>query len=117
MDFVHSTATLSGGLTCVALQGDLHFGCARAVKEYLTGILSEQKKDLVLDLEHVNYIDSTGIGVLMQIHIHAKGAGGHLYLVAAKPEIQRLLQITGLDAELLIYDSRQNLIDSLGPAK
>jgi anti-sigma B factor antagonist len=49
-----------------------------------------------LDLDGVTFLDSTGVGALLQIRQTALGAGGQLELVNLSASVQRVLEITGL---------------------
>jgi anti-sigma B factor antagonist len=52
---------------------------------------------LVVDLRHVQFIDSTGLGMLVSVLREAREQGGAVALLNANREVGRLLQITGLE--------------------
>ncbi len=53
-------------------------------------------KVLVLDLEGVTYMDSTGLGTLMRLYVHCKGAGCELRLLHLGKQVRNLLKLTNL---------------------
>lgn len=55
---------------------------------------------LDLDMSGVNFVDSSGLRVLVQAHQRLAGAGRELRLVAASPAVKRLLEISGVDEYL-----------------
>ena len=51
----------------------------------------------MVDLQHLQFIDSSGLGALVRGAKLARAAGGYLRLRAPKPAVRKVLQITGLD--------------------
>jgi anti-anti-sigma factor len=60
---------------------------------------------VVLDLADVSFIDSTGLRVIVTAHDDAEASGKELRVVAGA-KVRRLLEITGLQARLAVYDDR-----------
>ncbi|WP_300682944.1 STAS domain-containing protein [Nocardioides sp.] len=52
--------------------------------------------DLTLDMAHVTFIDSTGIGALIALHKSARTGGGTLRIVRPSTCVTRILEVTGL---------------------
>jgi anti-sigma B factor antagonist len=67
------------------------------LKPQLLTELRDHGPMLVLDLEAVQFIDSTGLGMLVSILKEARQAGGGVRLINPNREVLRLLQITGLE--------------------
>ncbi len=65
---------------------------------------------VVVDLRGLTFIDSTGLGVLVREHQHAKARGSRFGLVCGNGQVHRLLSLTGLDEELLVGDSAEQLL-------
>jgi anti-sigma B factor antagonist len=61
--------------------------------------------ELNLDFGQVNFIDSTGLGMLVSVLKEAREQGGHVSLLNPNREIQRLLQITGLERVFRVQHS------------
>jgi len=61
---------------------------------------------LLLDLSAVQFIDSTGLGVLVLL-LKQMGAPGKIAVVGLSPAVARLLQITRLDTLFLQFDSAE----------
>jgi len=66
-------------------------------------LLGEDRKKLVFDLSEVNYIDSTGLGILTVCSATMKAGGGALRVAGAQPLPQKLFQITQLDKILSFF--------------
>jgi anti-sigma B factor antagonist len=81
----------------VVLAEDIDISNAVQLQAGLIEHLNEFGPELVLDLSEVRFIDSTGLGVLVSVLKRAREQGGHVTLLNPNREIDRLLQITGLD--------------------
>ena len=66
-------------------------------------LLGEDRKKLVFDLSEVNYIDSTGLGILTVCSATMKAGGGALRVAGAQPLPQKLFQLTKLDKILSFF--------------
>ena len=67
-----------------------------ALREIVKSLLSQGKKNMVLDLSGVTMIDSTGLGALVTAHSSAKSGGTSLRLCNLGSRSKHLLQITKL---------------------
>jgi anti-sigma B factor antagonist len=73
-------------------------------------VRAADKKLVVVDLQELEFIDSTGLGVLVKAHDRAREAGRRFALVRGLGQVQRLLGLTGLSAQLAVADSREELL-------
>lgn len=55
---------------------------------------------LVMDLDGVDFVDSSGLSYLVRLRRRVEHAGAHLQVVRPRPPVARVLRITGLDAFL-----------------
>jgi len=72
-------------------------------KEQVGAIIAGGEKRLVLDLERITFIDSSGLGALVAL-LKRVGSEGHLGLVRVQPAVKRLLAMTRLDRVFTIHD-------------
>ena len=63
-------------------------------------MLADHPRELVLDLEGVPFVDSSGLGLLIATHERATLADVDMAIKGAGPEIQRVFHIAGLDGVL-----------------
>ena len=68
---------------------------------------------LVVDLAEVNFIDSTGIGVVVGAHRRVVAAGGRFTVVVATPPVRKVLQITGLLRAWRVVASVEDALDDV----
>lgn len=81
----------------VALNGELDISCANKLKEELYKAVDEKFADVVIDMTNLEYIDSTGIGVLVGLMKKLRTDGKDIKISKAKDNIKRIFKITGLD--------------------
>ena len=92
-----------GGVV-VHLAGELDLYNAPEVRRTLLELCAEEPERLVVDLAAVDFVDSTALGVW--IEVRGKLRNRHSFLLAAPGlEIHRALQISGLDQQLSIHET------------
>ena len=79
------------------------FWARRAIlfREKLKSALAEGKKKIVLNMAHIKYIDSSGLGALVAAHYSAKTQGASMCLCNLREKFCEVLQITKL---LTVFD-------------
>ncbi len=98
--------TEDGGETLVfRLRGSLDLATAPTVRAALSDATEKGSRHLLVDLSQLEFLDSTGLGVLIGAHRRAAERGGSLRLVVQDGSISRLLNITGLIAVFAVYHS------------
>ncbi len=85
------------GWTVVHVYGELDVATAPQLRELLIDLVGDGANRLVLDLDGVDFLDSTGLGTIIGALKRARTHGGELRLVCAQSRITRLFEITGLD--------------------
>lgn len=102
---VRMESRLEGKETAVlSLAGELDVANVAQVREAALKLLAGDIKRLVVDLSSLEYIDSSGLGVLIGLHKRQKESGGTLAIAGARPRVRRVLEITGLERILALYD-------------
>ena len=93
----------------VHLVGELDLYNAPALRAALLDVAGEQPERLVIDLEEVDFVDSTALGVL--IETRAKLENKRAFLLAAPgPDTHRALSISGLDRHLSLHDTVESAL-------
>ena len=93
------------GWTVVSLFGELDVASAPNLREQLIQLVSQGSHMLVLDLEGLDFLDSTGLGAIISALKRARTNGGDLRLVCTQSRIRRLFEITALDKAFPLFPS------------
>jgi anti-sigma B factor antagonist len=89
----------------VAVQGEVDIATAPKLREKLVELASQGAQKVVVDLDGVEFLDSTGLGVLIGGMKRLRGLDGDLTLVCTQPRILKVFEITGLNRAFTIHDS------------
>ncbi|MFG6121389.1 MULTISPECIES: STAS domain-containing protein [Thalassobacillus] len=88
----------------VTLSGEIDAFTAPKLKEELLPLTKDEGKTVEVDLNNVNYMDSTGLGVFISALKSTKEHNSELKLVHMQERVHRLFKITGL-TEIMNIDS------------
>lgn len=103
----------SGGVTILDLSGRIVQGGGDLIlKDKLQSLVQQGKKNVVLNLAEVSYIDSAGLGALVSAHISLSREGGRVKLANVTKKLQDLLAITKLYLVFETFDSEAAAIQS-----
>jgi anti-anti-sigma factor len=86
-----------GDSATVSLSGELDVATAPAMREHIVRLISEGRTSIIFDCTNLDFIDSTGLGVLIGARARCLAANGSVGLSGVKPALQRLLAVTGID--------------------
>jgi len=84
----------------LVFNSDIEVSGMKKMKEELLTTVENNDKDIVIDLSKVNYLDSSGIGVLINISKILKGKGKSLKLINVTEQISRILELSSLNEVL-----------------
>jgi anti-anti-sigma factor len=91
--------------TIARLEGDLDIATAPALRERLLGVLGPGVRLLIIDLSGVSFCDAAGLAVLIGAQRRTIARGIVVRLAAPRPQLAKLLRITGLDRSFTICAS------------
>lgn len=103
-----------GATTIVRASGDLDVATAPRLREQVIRLVSDGQRDIILDLEAVDFVDSTGLGVIVGLLKRTRTLGGDLRLVSNRPALQRILELTALDRALPLASSVEEAMAGTG---
>ncbi|MBA2426280.1 MAG: STAS domain-containing protein [Actinobacteria bacterium] len=89
----------------VDVAGEIDVYTAPKLREKLIELVSAGSHHVIVNLEGVDFLDSTGLGVLVGALKRVKAHDGSLALVCTQDKILKIFQITGLDKVFAIYSS------------
>ena len=84
----------SNGIYLLALKGRLVLGDeSNGFRTTIDKLLAVGATKIVINLEHVSYVDSAGLGALIEMHRKTKAKGGHLKLTNLGPKFRQALEL------------------------
>jgi anti-sigma B factor antagonist len=101
-----------GAWTVVDVKGEIDLYTAPSLKEHLHHLAEGGKNRMAVNLEGVEFMDSTALGVLISGLKRCREAGGTLALVAPREPVRKVLAITGLDRIFPIHDNVEEATSS-----
>ncbi|HVL50960.1 MAG TPA: STAS domain-containing protein [Actinomycetota bacterium] len=93
------------GWVVVKVDGEVDLSNASGLREHLISQVQEANYNIAVDLSGVEFMDSSGLAVLISGLRRTKEHDGSLVLIAPTASVKRVLSITGLDKVFDIYDS------------
>ncbi len=97
------------------ITGEVKLGeSAERLSEELSKLLTDQAVEgVILDLENINYMDSTGLGELVGYLSRFQDSGKRLKLVNPNQTVIKLLQLTRLDLVFKVYTSEEKALEDM----
>ncbi|MBE7437779.1 MAG: STAS domain-containing protein [Spirochaetales bacterium] len=102
----------AGPVTILDVSGEMSLYHTATLKGAFTRLESNRKLDTVLNLDGVNYLDSSGIGVLIAHLTRCRKEGGSLKLCNLQPNVSTLLKLTKLNNLFEIYETESEALES-----
>ncbi|KWW97512.1 anti-sigma factor antagonist [Carbonactinospora thermoautotrophica] len=109
MDLSLSTRK-EGDRTVVEVAGEIDVYTAPKLREQLVELVNDGNYHLVVDMEGVEFLDSTGLGVLVGGLKRVRAHDGSLHLVCTQERILKIFRITGLTKVFPIHSSVEEAI-------
>ena len=112
-----SSFTVKENVLVVRLSGELDHHEAVILREAWQNKLSQEDvQHVILNLEDVTFMDSSGIGVLLGRYKEIVQLGGELVVCSINPSIKRIFEMSGLFKIIRLAENEQFALDSLGVA-
>ena len=104
----HAEAIISGDCAVLRITGEVDVYTAPELRQQVIDLIGNGTRHIVGDLRGVEFLDSTGLGVLVGSLKRLRARQGSLKLVTSGGRVFQLLQITGLDRA---FELRQGVLD------
>jgi anti-sigma B factor antagonist len=107
------TQTPQDGVAVVALSGEVDVYTSPRVKQEIVDLLNRGLTRIIVDTTKVEYLDSTGLGVLIGGLKRSRERDGDLRLICNNPRILRIFEITGLTKIFDIHNSETEALEAV----
>lgn len=104
---------LQPGCRDIRIEGELDLAVAGELDEVLSAAVSECDRILV-GLQGCAFIDSSGIAVILRAHQQMEEKGSRLAVYAPVDQVLRVLSMTGLTRNGLVFDTAEEALTALG---
>jgi stage II sporulation protein AA (anti-sigma F factor antagonist) len=98
------------GATVIVLSGELDLASSPALEEELARVFESDSRRVMIDLRALEFMDSTGLSLIVRAHQDASQAERELYLVKGPPQVQRLLTLTGVADRVSVIDTPEDVL-------
>lgn len=102
----------------VSLSGELDHHTAKEVKNSIEEVIKNKDiKNLIFDFSSLDFMDSSGIGVIVGRYKLIHSLGGRVAIFGAKSNIRKLLSMSGIDKIIETFNTSEDAFKSLQEVK
>lgn len=105
-----------GTVLLVRLIGELDHHTAEELRAKVEEKLQREVKHIVLNLEQLSFMDSSGLGVILGRYKQVKAIGGEMVVCAISPAVKRLFELSGLFKIIRLEENEEYALQTLGVA-
>ena len=111
METMQLDVTTKDGATILRIGENITFSNTKDFKTTLDETVANTSGGLILDMELVSFINSTGIGIIASAFNALKARSASLILFKPRPEVLRVLKIIGFDTMMPVTNDEKQAID------
>ncbi len=116
MELSLSTRSVAGRKV-LDVGGEIDVYTAPQLRERLVAMVQSGARQVVVDLGRVEFLDSTGLGVLVGALKRLNSVGGELALVCAQERLLKIFRITGLDRVFKLHPTVEEAVADMAEAE
>lgn len=105
--------TSENGVTILAVDGNLDGDGTQALEEQVVGLLESGETKLLFDFSGLDYINSSGLRVLVLAYQRLKKASGTVAICGVKDYIQEVFEVSGYDKIFPLYPVRADALSAM----
>jgi anti-sigma B factor antagonist len=102
----------AGAISLLDISGRLTFFEAGALRDSISRLLKEGRRNIVLNLSSLQYLDSSGIGELARMYVSVVKGDGQMKVVGLSPKIEEILKVTHLYQVFPEFPSEEAALES-----
>lgn len=104
-----------GRVLCIRLEGELDHHTTEELRNKIAVVI--EKHDIlhmVLNLEKLSFMDSSGLGVILGRYKYINSINGEMVVCAISPAVKRLFEMSGIFKIIRLEDSESYALETLG---
>lgn len=88
---------ITQGILRIKASGELDMAVANSFRQQVEDMMNQSlANDIILNLQNVAFIDSSGLGVILGRYKRVSAMGGKMAIVAPQPQVRRILELSGI---------------------
>ncbi len=107
-----SRTSSKSGVKIVDIEGEIDVYTSMELKKELIGFIEGGNKKIIINLDKVNYMDSSGLGILVAVLKRLKQEDGYMKLCNMNVGIKKIFEITKLTKFFEIYEDEEKALKS-----
>jgi len=111
VDLTLATSEVEGA-TIIAVGGEIDVYTAPKLRDKITELVADGVYDIIVDMEAVEFLDSTGLGVLVGGLKKVRAHDGSLQLICTQDRLLKIFRITGLAKVFVIHETAEAALAS-----
>lgn len=114
MHWTHIEDRMTGDVVVLDVKGHMTLAEPESLLfAYVTRLMQEAgRRKFVVNLRHLTFIDSVGVGEIVRSYTHLARHGGMLKLCDVGPRVREVLEVTHLDSIIRMYDAEADALRS-----
>ncbi len=104
------TTSQVGSILVISPQGQINSANAAAIEKELLALVEKGERQIVLDMDRLNYISSAGLRVVLVLAKRLKQNHGSLVLCDMQPHVREVFDVSGFLVILTVTDTREQAI-------
>jgi anti-anti-sigma factor len=109
--FAASSTQIDDGIRVIAVRGELDLSTAPELEGPLEQAVSPGDASVLIDLTECEFIDSTGIAMIVRAWQRLDGNGAHQVVICSnRDQVRRVLEVTGLELSIPIHADRDEAL-------
>jgi anti-sigma B factor antagonist len=112
---VQVTTEAHAGARVIAVDGDVDLASVSEIQAHVDAALADGDCRLVIDIEHVHFLDSSVLHTLFRTLRRVRRAGGDIAIVCVDPSILRVLEVFGLTGQIRVCTDVRQAVAALAP--
>lgn len=106
------TSREEGGITIVEIEGKMNTGASPDAEKFMNRLLDEGVTKVLLNLEHLDFIASTGLRVILSTGKKLAGVSGKLVICNPNLTVMDVLKMSGFSQMFSVFDSEEAALTS-----
>jgi len=110
-----TSESLREGPVLIKASGRLDAATVAVFEQTLQQLLDEEQYRLIVNLNNVNYISSSGLRALITARRRAIGQGGEIFLCCMSPRVRQVFDMIGFSSVFSVYEDVEQALQAFAP--